>query len=78
MAFTTWNALRTEILDAIAEHIAGKPFVKEFTVGEKTMRFTSLKELEKFYARTFVLERIADNATESKARFSYGCYRSPS
>lgn len=44
MAFTSWSALKTQILDAIAD---GDILTSEYSIGGRTQRFRSMDEVEK-------------------------------
>lgn len=70
MAFTTFSALKTAILDAIADSVAGKPCTGEYTVGSRTMKYRSYDELLALYDKISVLA-----AKESGPRRSFGRHR---
>lgn len=55
-AFTSWADLRSAVKDALADHIAGKPFLSEFSHGERTFKFRSTEDMVKFLRDTYILE----------------------
>lgn len=69
--FTTWAALRTAILDAIANHVAGDPCVGSYTVAGRTMEYRSIDELTKLLEMTYKLELLASPGSAA-TRVSYG------
>ena len=71
--FTSWAALRTSIKDAIATHIAGKPCVGSFTMGNHTMNYISVEELERLYKMTYTLENLESSGSKGSIT-SYGRY----
>ena len=71
--FTTWAAIRTAVLDAIATYVAGAPITGEYTIGGRTMKYRSIKELRELYEITFDLEAI-DNSGTPSSTVSYGQY----
>lgn len=71
--FTTWAAIRTAVLDAIATYVAGSPITGEYSIGNRTMKYRSIKELRELYEMTFELEAI-DNAGTPSTTVSYGSY----
>jgi len=71
--FTTWEALRTAIKDAIANHVAGAPCVGEYAIGSRRLTYRSYEELCKLYEKTFYLEGLEN--TGSRPRASFGRYR---
>jgi len=73
-AFTTWAALRTALLDAIANHVAGSPCVAEYYKGSRRVRYTNYDELIALYEKTFVLENI-ENAGDPSSMVSYSRHR---
>lgn len=75
MAFTTWTALRTAIKDALADHIAGKPFVQSFTLdGGPSFTFRSVEEAKKLIEMTYQMEAL-ESAGDASVCVSYGAYR---
>ena len=70
MAFTSWSDLKTSILDAIADHIAGAPCVGEYRIGTRRLTYRSIDELEK-------LLDLADKqiSKDSGVRQSFGRFR---
>lgn len=70
MAFTTWAALKTAILNAMADHASGKPFMKTYEFDGVTRTATDIKELQDFY------EWVSKQAAKSsRPRPSFGRYR---
>jgi len=72
-AFTTWTALRTAVLDAIANYVAGAPVTGEYTIMGRTMKYRSVEELERLY-------KFADRMMQSENitaynRVSHGRFR---
>jgi hypothetical protein len=53
MAFTTWAALKTSILDAMADSLAGSPCTGEYEISTSSMsrklKYRSYEELERLY-----------------------------
>jgi hypothetical protein len=70
MAFTTWTALKTSILDAIANHVAGAPCTGEYEIEGQRMKYRSFDELERLY--NFASKQAA---RETRTRRSFGRYR---
>ncbi len=70
MAFTTWAALKTAILDAIANHVAGTPCTGEYEVDGQRMKYRSFDELERLY--DFACKQAAK---ASRTRRSFGRFR---
>lgn len=65
--FSTWAALRTAVKDAIADYLAGKPFVSEFAHGERTFKFRGIEEMTDFLERTHRLEALESTGDRSTA-----------
>jgi len=74
MAFTTWAALRTSMLDAIADSIAGTPCTGEYSIGNRRLTYRSYDELVKLYEKTYELEALESSGDPAKM-VSYGKYR---
>lgn len=74
MSFTTWAALRTAILDAIANHVAGEPCVGHFVKDNRTLSYKKFDDLTDLYEKTFILESL-ESAGDTSTRVSYGRYR---
>jgi len=74
MAFTSWNALRTAIKDAIADHVAGSPCVGEYNISGRSLKYRTYDELIKLYEKTWVLESMESSGTVG-IRASYGRHR---
>lgn len=70
MAFTTWAALRTAILDAIANYVAGAPCIGEYTIGDRHLRYRSIAELKDLLKATYELESL--ESAGSSGMVSYG------
>ena len=70
MAFTSWEALKTAILDAIADHVAGKPCTGEYEIDGQRMKYRSFDELQRLY--DFALTQAS---RASRPRPSFGRYR---
>ena len=64
-AFTTWAALRTAILDAIANHVAGDPAVGEYSIGNKRMKYRDISQLKELYDNTYEMESIEAGRSRS-------------
>ena len=76
-AFTTWAALRTAILDALADAVAGAPMVGEYYKGNRRLRYRSYDELLALYDKTFTLETLeSGNSGNPSNMVSYGRMRS--
>lgn len=74
MAFTTWEAVRTDIKDKIAAHVSGEPCIGSYSVGNQTVSFRTIEELQKLYEMTFKLEEL-DTSPSPTTRVTYGRYR---
>ena len=72
--FTTWAALRSAILDAIADSIAGSPMTGEYWKGNRRLRYRSYDELVSLYDKTFALETLENSGNPSNM-VSYGRMR---
>ncbi len=70
MAFTTWEALKTAILDAMANSVAGAPCTGEYEIDGRRMKYRSYKELQDLYEFACIRASI-----ESGARRSFGRFR---
>ena len=70
-AFTTWDALRTAILDAMANNIAGTPCVGEYQINGRRIVYRTFGELQKLYENTFKMEATGSGALP----VSYGSHR---
>lgn len=74
MAFTTWAALRTAIKDALADHIAGKPFVQSFALeGGPSFTFKNIREAKELIQMTYEMEAL-ESAGDASVCVSYGAY----
>ena len=49
MAFTTWAALKVSVLDAIAGHVEGTPFLFKYELDGVSREYRSIEELERLY-----------------------------
>ena len=74
MAFTSWSALRTAILDAIADHVAGSPCVGEYEKGNRRLKYRTFDELVSLHQKTYVMESL-ENAGDPSRMVSYGRHR---
>lgn len=76
MAFTTWSALRTAILDALADHVAGEPMVGEYEIGDRRFKYNSAESLMDLYKKTFELESVEiSNSLGDGGFVTYGRHR---
>ena len=73
MAFTSWDALRTAMKDALADHIAGSPMSGEYSIGNRRIKYRSYKELENALEGTYKLEGL-ESAGNPSSMVSYGKY----
>lgn len=71
MAFTSWAELRTAILDAIANYVAGAPCIGEYTIGDRHLRYRSIAELKDLLKATYELEAL-ESAGNASVMVSYG------
>ena len=71
MAFTTWDALRTAIKDAIADHVAGTPCTGEYSMGSRRLKYRTFDELMGLIEKTYQLEAL-ESAGDSSKMVSYG------
>ena len=74
MAFSSWSALRDDIKDKLADHIAGEAMAGEYTIGERRMRYRNYDELIDLLKLTFEMEAL-DTAGSPSSMVSYGRYR---
>ena len=75
-AFTTWAALRTAILDALANSVAGAPMTGEYWKGNRRLRYRSYEELLALYEKTYALEALESGTTGNPSNMvSYGRMR---
>jgi len=70
MAFSTWESLRTEILDRLQEYVAGEPFIGEFEMGDRRFKYNGPEQLTNLYQLTFKLES-AEAAVTNGGLVSY-------
>ena len=70
MAFESWSALHTAILDAITDYVAGAPCVGEYRIGTRRLTYRSIDDLKKLLE----LAELRAGA-ETGPRTSYGRYR---
>ncbi len=66
MAFTTWTALKTAILNAIAD---GSVLTSSYTINGRTITFRALKEATDFIA--FIDQQIASEAGGARTFASF-------
>ena len=69
--FTTYAAIRTDIKNAIATHVAGQPMTRSYQIGDFAKTFNSVEELKNFYKMTYELEAL-DNTGNYQSMVSYG------
>jgi hypothetical protein len=74
MAFTSWAAIRSDIKDALADHAAGSPCTRSYTIGNKSHTYRTPEELTKLYSLTYTLEAL-DTAGDPSNICSYGSPR---
>ncbi len=74
MAFSSWDALRTAIKDAIANHVAGSPCTGEYEHGGRRLRYRTYNELTGLLEKTYQLEAL-ESAGDSSVMVSYGRHR---
>lgn len=72
MAFTTWAALRTSLLDALAALAAGNPYTEEYTIGSRKHTIRSSDDIMKLIRLTYEMEST-ENAGQNVV--SYGSPR---
>lgn len=72
MAFTTWAALRTSLLDALAALAAGSPYTEEYTIGSRKHTIKSSDDILKLIELTYKMETV-ENAGQNVV--SYGSHR---
>ena len=70
MAFTTFSALKTAILDAMADSLSGAPCTGEYEINGRKMKYRNYEELQRLY--DWVCIRASK---ESGVRRSFGRYR---
>lgn len=70
MAFTSFSDLKTAILDAIADSVAGAPCTGEYSIDGRVMKYRSYDELLALYDKICMLE-----AKASGPRRSFGRHR---
>lgn len=69
MAFTTWAALKTAILNAIAD---GSVLTSSYTINGRTINFRALKEATDFLV--FIDQQIA---TEAGGARTFASFKNP-
>uniref|UniRef100_A0A6M3K1Y3 Uncharacterized protein n=1 Tax=viral metagenome TaxID=1070528 RepID=A0A6M3K1Y3_9ZZZZ len=72
-SFTTWTALRTAVLDAIADYVAGAPLTGEYTIMGRTMKYRSIEELQRLYE--FADKMMQSENITASSRVSHGRFR---
>lgn len=72
-AFTTWTALRTAVLDAISDYVAGAPLTGEYTIMGRTMKYRSIEELQRLY--NFADKMMQSENITPYNRVSHGRFR---
>lgn len=75
MAFTTWAAFRTTLLDAIQSHVEGQPMTGDVSLPDGTrIRYNSVDDARKWLE--FADFQIAKETAGSRSsRVSYGQHR---
>lgn len=72
MAFTTWAAVRADILDAIADYASsGKFMMRRYTKGNFSREIGSITEAKDFLKLTYEMESL-ESAGVTSACTSYG------
>ena len=71
MAFTTWAALRTDIKNAIANHVAGTPCVGDYSIGGRSLKYRTFDELIGLIEKTYQIEAL-ESAGDTSQMVSYG------
>ena len=66
MAFTTWDALRTAIKDAIANHVAGTPCTGSYSIGNRSISYRSFEELVGLLEKTYTLQSLESSGDRSQ------------
>lgn len=71
MAFTTWASLRSDIKDAIADHVAGTPCVGDYSINGRSLKYRTFDELMGLLEKTYQLEAL-EQSGEPSTMVSYG------
>ena len=75
MAFTTYAALRTALLDALADHLAsGLALTGQIQFRDRLISYKSPADIEKLVAMTYRLEALETKPTAAQ-KISYGKFR---
>ena len=64
MAFSTWNALKTQILDALAD---GSILTRQYQIGGRMHTFRSLDEVMEFLKYCDTMIAVVDNQGNREA-----------
>ena len=75
MSFTTWEALRSSIRDAIANQVSNAPCVGSVSLPDgKQLKYRDYEELCGLIQKTYILESLETRPAASN-RVSYGGWR---
>jgi len=75
MAFTSWEAVRTSLKDALQDHITnGKALVGMVTINGRQLQYNGLQSVMDLLEATYKLESL-DTAGSRTTRVSYGRFR---
>lgn len=72
--FSSWSAIRDDIKDKLATHVAGSPMVGEYAIGTRRMKYNNAKELFDLLKLTYEMEAL-ESAGEPSVTVSYGRHR---
>ena len=68
--FTTWQAYRTAILNAMQDAAENRPWLKSYHMGSFGREVSDPRELPEIYKESFELEALSDTSISN--RISYG------
>lgn len=74
MAFTTWQAIRDDLKDAISDLAAGSPFTGSYTIGGRSMSFLTPADMQAYYEMTYKLENL-DSSGDRTQMVSFARHR---
>jgi hypothetical protein len=73
MAFSSWDSVRSDLKNAIADYaLSGKFMIRSYQIGDFSREIQSIEEAEKFYQLTYKLEALENRASRGGIRITGG------
>lgn len=74
MAFVSWDQTISDLKDAYADWVSGAPMTKEYTIGGRSMSFSTAQEFSDHLAFCRA-QKNAESSGDRTQMVSYGRYR---